>query len=141
MFQSWPNLYVFQSKRSSSVTFRPQPATFAAGEEVQSPFLAPTRLTELSDAVVDSAREAAHGAEDVIATAERIGDWVHRNIRYEKGVTNTGTTAAEVHAIGAGVCQDHAHLMLAMCRSLGIRVRYVSGHLLGEGSTAPGWRS
>jgi transglutaminase-like putative cysteine protease len=33
------------------------------------------------------------------------------------------------------VCQDYAHLMLALCRLLGIHARYVSGHLVGEGGT------
>ena len=34
-----------------------------------------------------------------------------------------------------GVCQDQAHVMLAMCRSVGVRARYVSGHLIGQGGT------
>ena len=35
--------------------------------------------------------------------------------------------------LGKGVCQDYAHIMLALLRLLGIPARYVSGHLLGEG--------
>ena len=34
-----------------------------------------------------------------------------------------------------GVCQDYAHVMLALCRLRGLPARYVSGHLLGEGGT------
>jgi transglutaminase-like putative cysteine protease len=53
------------------------------------------------------------------------------------GFARTGvqTTAGQVLAAGHGVCQDYAHLMLALCRLLGIPARYVSGHLVGEGGT------
>ena len=45
------------------------------------------------------------------------------------------TTAAEALAVGRGVCQDFAHVMLALCHLLGLPARYVSGHLLGRGGT------
>ena len=45
------------------------------------------------------------------------------------------TTAAEALAAGRGVCQDFAHVMLALCHLLGLPARYVSGHLLGQGGT------
>ena len=45
------------------------------------------------------------------------------------------TTAAQALAVGTGVCQDQAHVMLAMCRAVGIAARYVSGHLVGQGGT------
>src|SRR5262249_8398380 len=38
-------------------------------------------------------------------------------------------------ALGQGVCQDYAHIMLTLCRLCGLPARYVSGHLLGEGGT------
>jgi transglutaminase-like putative cysteine protease len=49
--------------------------------------------------------------------------------------TGVHTTAGQALAAGHGVCQDYAHLMLALCRLLGIPARYVSGHLVGEGGT------
>jgi transglutaminase-like putative cysteine protease len=39
------------------------------------------------------------------------------------------TQADEVLAVGRGVCQDFAHVMLAICRCDGIPARYVSGYL------------
>ncbi len=54
---------------------------------------------------------------------------VHGALKYEKGVTNVTTTAAEAFALGRGVCQDYAHLMLAAARCLGLPARYVSGYL------------
>ena len=54
---------------------------------------------------------------------------------YRSGVTSVTTTAAEALAAGHGVCQDYAHVMLALCRLLELPARYVSGHLLGQGGT------
>ncbi len=51
------------------------------------------------------------------------------------GATTVDTTAAEALAAGRGVCQDFAHVMLALCHLLQVRARYVSGHLLGQGAT------
>jgi len=54
---------------------------------------------------------------------------------YRHGSTGVRTTAAEALALGAGVCQDYAHVMLSLCRASGIPSRYVSGHLVGQGGT------
>jgi transglutaminase-like putative cysteine protease len=54
---------------------------------------------------------------------------------YELGPTGVRTTAAEAWSLQRGVCQDMAHVMIAMCRTQGIAARYVSGHLLGEGAS------
>ncbi len=51
------------------------------------------------------------------------------DLKYRSGVTNTGTTAAQVLKSRAGVCQDYAHLMIAALRALGLPARYVSGYL------------
>ena len=40
-----------------------------------------------------------------------------------------GVEVEEVIGRGMGVCQDFAHLAVAMCRSVGIPARYVSGYL------------
>ena len=54
---------------------------------------------------------------------------------YQGGVTSVATTAAEALDAGHGVCQDYAHVMLALCHVLELPARYVSGHLLGQGGT------
>ena len=55
--------------------------------------------------------------------------------RTGSAATDVDTPAADALAGGMGVCQDQAHVMLAMCRSVGVRARYVSGHLIGQGGT------
>ena len=67
--------------------------------------------------------------------ADAICTWVHGYLTYAHGVTAVRTTAAEAFAIRSGVCQDYAHVMLSICRLLGLPARYVSGHRLGEGGT------
>ncbi len=69
------------------------------------------------------------------ALAARINAFVYRHMTYVSGSTTVSTTAAQAFAQGKGVCQDYAHIMLALCRLCGVPARYVSGHLIGEGGT------
>ncbi|HUQ39958.1 MAG TPA: transglutaminase family protein [Acidimicrobiales bacterium] len=80
----------------------------------------------------------------LVALAAGVGDEpdpavvcraVHESLTYEWGITGIRTTAAEALAGGRGVCQDYAHIMLSVCRQVGIPARYVSGHLIGEGGS------
>ncbi|MBC7811057.1 MAG: transglutaminase family protein [Burkholderiales bacterium] len=67
--------------------------------------------------------------------ALHINNFVYNAMRYKSGVTTVSTSAAEALMLGQGLCQDYAHLMLAICRAAGLPARYVSGHLLGEGGS------
>ena len=100
-------------------------------------WLAASRLTapdrRLEAVARGLAAEAAGG--HPLGLALRIGGWVHQALEYRHDVTGVHTSAAEALALGAGVCQDYAHLMLALCHLCGIPARYVSGHLLGEGGS------
>lgn len=53
-------------------------------------------------------------------------------VEYIPGVTQVTTSAIEAFALGKGVCQDHAHVFIACCRSIGLPARYVSGYLFTE---------
>ena len=77
---------------------------------------------------------AGHGALG-LELAELANAWVHRSMAYGFGATDVHTTAGQALAGGRGVCQDYAHVMIAICRLLGLPALYVSGHLLGEGGT------
>ena len=95
----------------------------------------PSPLTEPDDALRAAAAELGAAGGDGLALAERISAWVHARMTYLGGVTGVRTRAAQALALGRGVCQDYAHIMLALCRLCGLPARYVSGHLLGEGGT------
>jgi transglutaminase-like putative cysteine protease len=98
-------------------------------------YRAPTALTAPDPRLEETAGQLRRLSPDGLPLAHAINEWVHAAMRYEYGVTHVGTTAAEALAAGRGVCQDHAHIMLALCRLCGLPARYVSGHLLGEGGS------
>jgi transglutaminase-like putative cysteine protease len=97
--------------------------------------LEPTRLTAADERLEVAAGELAAGAPWGLDLADRINDWVYQSMSYQAGLTDVSTTAAQALALGRGVCQDYAHVMLALCRACHLPARYVSGHLIGEGGT------
>ena len=107
----------------------------AAATHARHVYLMPSALTRPDAALRAVAAELACCRETGADLARIAGDWVHRHMTYGFDRTGVRTTAAQVLAAGHGVCQDYAHLMLALCRLLGIPARYVSGHLVGEGGT------
>lgn len=60
---------------------------------------------------------------------------LHRDFRYEKGCTDMNTTAEQAWQQGRGVCQDYAHILIALLHREHIPARYVTGMLLGEGAS------
>lgn len=100
------------------------------------PRLLATTARTVPDAAIEHAAAGlrASGAEG-LALAELVNTWVYHHMEYRPGATAVHTTAAEALALGAGVCQDYAHIMISICRLLGLPAFYVSGHRLGEGAT------
>jgi transglutaminase-like putative cysteine protease len=102
-----------------------------------------TRLTAPSEALRDLAdRVGARGAArqpldrlSSLALADDLCEATYEALTYEWGVTGVRTTAAEALALGRGVCQDSAHVLVSLCRIRGLAARYVSGHLVGQGGT------
>ena len=66
--------------------------------------------------------------ETVLALAQAV----KARVRYRSGRTQVDTEALEAFDWGWGVCQDQAHVMVAVCRSLGWSARYVSGYFYDE---------
>lgn len=67
--------------------------------------------------------------------AEAIAAAVHGQMEYAPGSTDVHTTAAEAFRQGKGVCQDFAHVFLALARLAGLPARYACGLTKGEGAT------
>jgi transglutaminase-like putative cysteine protease len=95
----------------------------------------PSALTRPSLAMRDAAERLMAQDDGCGKLAERINDFVAQHMRYVPDATTVETTAAKAFAQRTGVCQDFAHVMIALCRLCDIPARYVSGHLLGEGGT------
>lgn len=66
---------------------------------------------------------------------EELAAAVYRHFQYVPGATAVSTTAAESFALGKGVCQDYAQVLLALCRLKGIPARYCMGITEGQGVT------
>lgn len=97
-------------------------------------FIAPTALTAPDERIARAAEVIRRsGDEDAELVVERAHEWASNAIAYQVGVTGVRTPAAMALHLGSGVCQDYAHILLAVLRLLGLPARYVSGHLLGEG--------
>lgn len=73
-----------------------------------------------------------HVQNDALATSHNIMANLHRDIKFQIGLTSTVTDAKSAFAAKSGVCQDQAHIFIAACRALKIPARYVSGHLLRQ---------
>ncbi len=72
---------------------------------------------------------SSYAGDDVKAAIYALMNAVYTELKYVPGATDVKTKAPDVLAIGQGVCQDFAHVMIASCRCLGIPARYVSGYL------------
>lgn len=91
-------------------------------------FLRPSRYVPLDGVIATLAGEIA-AAGTSLDTALGVMAAVRGRMTYETGSTHVRTVADEALSAGHGVCQDFAHVMIGVCRLLGIPSRYVSGYL------------
>lgn len=80
----------------------------------------------------------AHKDEITGNAYERALQWMHllhRDFLYVKGCTTVSTSAEEAFALGQGVCQDYAHIYIAIMHLANIPARYVTGLITGEGAS------
>lgn len=93
-------------------------------------YLRQTPLTRSSAAIA-----ALAGQGEGLAVLDRlhaISAAIRGAVEYRAGVTGPDTPAAASVAMGAGVCQDHAHIFITAARYLGVPARYVTGYLMVE---------
>lgn len=94
------------------------------------PYLNPSRYCP-SDLFVDAAQRWFGDVEPGFGRVTAVRDWVETNLDYVGGSTDATDDAATVLVQRAGVCRDFAHVMISLCRALGIPARYVAGYGLG----------
>lgn len=99
--------------------------------------LAATPLTGCDGEMREAARVAAAGLAPRDAVLA-VTDHVFGRVSYVPGATGVRTSATQAWELGQGVCQDIAHVSLALLRELGIPARYCSGYLHPDPDAAVG---
>jgi transglutaminase-like putative cysteine protease len=97
--------------------------------EIIWPYLQESRWVSCSPEIWKKAIDLSISNKSIFEQAIALMDWVHREFSYESGITNVETHSEDVFRLKKGVCQDFTHVMLALCRSIGIPARYASGYL------------
>jgi transglutaminase-like putative cysteine protease len=92
-------------------------------------FLQESRYVDLAPESWRLALDATAGEDDLWAAALKLMRVVHGELAYQPGSTTVQTRAGEALQARRGVCQDFAHVMIALCRVIGIPALYVSGYL------------
>ncbi|MEZ5796599.1 MAG: transglutaminase family protein [Paracoccaceae bacterium] len=98
-------------------------------------YLRETEMTAADAALTALAGQVEAG--DRLGLAHALSQAISDAIAYRPGATHARTTAAEALAQGEGVCQDHAHALIACARVQGMPARYVSGYLCATGDGTP----
>ena len=92
-------------------------------------YLQPSHYVSLDPEIWRAALDARDLSDDVFQTSYSIMEYIYDEFRYDAEATQVSTSAMEAFSHRHGVCQDFAHVGIAMCRTLGIPARYVSGYL------------
>lgn len=92
-------------------------------------FLQDSRWVAKSPELWRMALDLTAGLKTVYDQATAIMAWIRQEFRYEAGITDVNTHLDEVFRLRCGVCQDFAHVMIGLCRSIGIPARYASGYI------------
>ena len=96
-----------------------RPHGFAGHTEALAAFVAEKNLDELR-------------VRDPLRALLDLNHAIYEAFAYEAGVTRADSPIDDVLKARRGVCQDFAHVMLAICRDWGIPARYVSGYLFTD---------
>ena len=90
-------------------------------------YLNPSRYCQ-SDKLYRLANNTFGQIENTYKQVVAITEWIHKNVEYLSGFSNSETSAYDTVTQQAGVCRDFAHLGIALCRALTIPARYFTGY-------------
>lgn len=99
------------------------------GPVTESEFIQDSPLAQPDDAVMAYAVASFAAGRPVLAAARELTERIYKDFRYDPAATEVFTPVAAVMQKRAGVCQDFAHLQIAMLRGFGLAARYVSGYI------------
>ena len=105
---------------------RVRPTALGPGDAAD--FLSPSPLIPRVPELASAAEPLAGG--QPFEAVQQLMHHVHDRLDYRPDVTTVETSVTEVLTHSSGVCQDFAHVLIGMCRAVGIPARYVSGYIL-----------
>jgi transglutaminase-like putative cysteine protease len=136
---STPHRYLEIAARSTVYTLLQDPFRFPDWPVLpltvaeQSDYLAPSELVPRHPELDWLAMPwRTHTPGDSFDVARSMMAFVYDNFEYTSLVTDVSTTVPDVLRMRRGVCQDFAHVLIGMLRSVGIPARYVSGYIAGS---------
>lgn len=99
-------------------------------------FTHPSAFARPSPALNSFVKEMdARPGEDPLQSLLQLSDTLFRKFQYVPGSTSVLSPIEHILETGQGVCQDYAHVMIAITRSWHIPTRYVSGYLYMGGDS------
>ncbi len=96
-------------------------------------YLLESRWVSLPPEIWRQALDLTMAETAVFEKAAAIMRWIHEEFTYEPGTTDVETHLEQAFALRKGVCQDFTHVMIGMCRAIGLPARYASGYILTGG--------
>lgn len=139
---AWGNLLQYGSQSEEHDSF----VCVSSGEIKQTSYSIPdstsgdvfrveSLLTGWSDPMREFVSDVRCLKDDPLECAMRLAEKTYGYMCYLPGSTQINTTAMDAFDQRKGVCQDYAHILIALCRACGIAARYVNGFMQGIGVT------
>ena len=92
-------------------------------------FLLASRYCETDSELADFAWANFSSTEKGWPRVQAICDFVHRHLEFDYMKARADRTARDAFRERVGVCRDFTHLAIALCRSMNLPARYVTGYL------------
>lgn len=121
----------FRATPFSTLVISPSPFPIRKLPPETIQFVTPSDFVVITPEIERLATSLASGSNDTFEVASRLASWVHNNIVYNKDFFKGAASSTAVFASRTGACDEMAHLLLALARSLRIPGRYVGGYAYG----------
>lgn len=122
--------YEEEAEESQTMIFRHPHGLNQAGEQITAYY---RKLREQWEQ--RAGQDGTNETDDDYAFASYVMHELHRDFDYQPCTTDVDTTAEEAFVQGHGVCQDYAHIFVALMHLAHIPARYVTGLIVGEGAS------
>jgi len=101
-------------------------------------FLMPSMHAPITPELEQLSKEQLPSSASFAESMLGLCSYIYETFTYMPGVTDIRTPLMDVLRKRQGVCQDFAHLMIALIRCAGLPARYVSGYLETDSVRSPG---